>query len=173
MNQTQNKQTQDSKPNELEQLRKQLAQKEELVKEHENQLKRLQAEFENYMKRAEKEKQQANAAGAERVLKRLLALYEDFKRAIIQASKEDEFTKGIKMIYNNLAKYLEEEGITAMNTVGKCFDSRYHEVVQCIEKKDCKENTILQEVQPGYLRKGEVFQHAKVVIAKSKTTNGG
>ena len=67
------------------------------------------------------------------------------------------------MIYSRLRKILETEGLKEMETTGKKFDPFYHEAI----KHEPGENeTILQTIIKGYLFKGNVLRHAKVIVGK-------
>jgi molecular chaperone GrpE len=74
--------------------------------------------------------------------------------------------KGVKFIEARLYKVLEEKGITAMQTVGQMFDPARHEAVDVDTKSGKPDNTIVEEVERGYVYKDKVVRPAKVKVAK-------
>lgn len=137
------------------------------------QLQRIQAEFENYKKRSEKEKQEILILGKATVIVKILNVLDDFERAfeLIKETKEKELLKGIEMILKQLHKFMEEEGIKAIQSEGKAFDPFMHEVMK-VENSD-QENIILKELQKGYLFNNKVIRTSKVILGKNTENNNG
>lgn len=131
------------------------------------QLQRIQAEFENYKKRSEKEKQEILILGKATVIVKILNILDDFERAfeLIKETKEKELQKGVEMIIKQLHKFLQEEGIRAIQTEGKTFDPFMHEAMK-VESSD-KDNVVLKELQKGYLFNNKVIRTSKVIIGKN------
>ena len=69
------------------------------------------------------------------------------------------------MILKQLHKFLQEEGIKAINSEGKTFDPFMHEVMK-VESSD-KYNVVLKELQKGYLFNNKVIRTSKVIIGKN------
>jgi len=67
---------------------------------------RLQAEFDNFRKRTERERQEFAEYAGEVTIRGLLPILDDFERALKAAGgDENEFTRGIQLIYNPCWKY--------------------------------------------------------------------
>lgn len=127
-------------------------------------LQRLQAEFENYKKRTEKETiDRAKFSNAD-LIARLLDVVDNFELALKHECKDSEFAQGMQMVHNQLMKQLEDEGLLTIKTVGEKFDPYRHEAM-LKEKSDKEENTIIEELQRGYILNGKVLRNAKVKIA--------
>ena len=62
---------------------------------------------------------------------------------------------------------LEKEGLKKISAVGEQFDPYKHEVLLS-EKSSKAEDTILEELQTGYMLKDKVIRHTKVKVAKNK-----
>ncbi len=58
-------------------------------------------------------------------------------------------------------------GLLAFETLGKPFDYARHEVIM-MQESDKAENTVLQEVQKGYLYHDKIVRYAKVIVTKKK-----
>lgn len=145
---------------ELEQLRSQ-------NKEYLDTLQRLQAEFDNYRKRIQKEQEEKQKYVHVHLLQKLLLIVDTFEQALKTMKTTDEHMKGVQLMYHSLLKTLKEEGVVAMDVVGKAFHPGEHEVV-AKQKSDKEEGIILEVIQKGYLYKDKILRHAKVVVSSGK-----
>ena len=130
----------------------------------------LMADFDNYRKRVMKEKADLVKTAAEKVLKGLLPIVDDFERGL-DATKDSEdasaVREGMELIYNKLVKYLNDNGVKAMDTTEATFDADLHEAIASVptgdESKKCK---IIDTTQKGYTMNDKVLRHAKVVVGE-------
>ena len=160
--------TKKDKETDSEKLKNDLEKQKELAETYLNDLKRIQADFENYIKRAEKQQQEFRKYASAEILKELINLKEDFERALKELKTDKkEVSNGIEMIYSNLNKLLENNGIKEINVKGEKLDPMMHEVLQF--REDNKDNIVLEEVQRGYTIYDKVLRPAKVIVAKNKT----
>ena len=148
-------------------LEKELDQSRKLAEEYLNDLKRLKAEFENYQKRIDKEKIDFIKFASENLILKLLNILDDFERAL-EKKPNNEFSKGVEMILNNLKKVLEGEGVKAIKSKEK-FDPYEHEA---IAHDEGEENKILEELQKGYALHEKVIRPVKVKVGIKKDTGG-
>lgn len=128
-------------------------------------LKRVQAEFENYKKRADKECASFREYAKAELVKKLLAILDSFELALKNTDNHEEFVKGTELIYSQLYTLLKEEGLRPIETKDRKLDTAYHDVM-LTEKSDKPEDTILEELQRGYMFKNGVLRHSKVKVAK-------
>ena len=132
----------------------------EKVKDLEDRLLRLAADFDNFKKRAEREHGMIKETSNASLLLKILGIMDEFEIAL-KHEGDNEFKKGIEMIYNKMEAILKEEGVEEMND--EKFDPHKHEAVRQVEGEDGK---IVEIVQKGYLLRGKVLRHAKVVVGK-------
>lgn len=130
----------------------------------------LMAEFDNFRKRTLKEKSELLRNGAESAMKGLLPIIDDFERgidAIKDTSDADSVKEGMILIYNKFIKYLEQNGVKAMDTNGKNFDPDLHEAIAMVPAPtpDHK-GKIIDTVSKGYTMNDKVLRHAKVAVAQ-------
>ncbi|MDE6704075.1 MAG: nucleotide exchange factor GrpE, partial [Muribaculaceae bacterium] len=130
----------------------------------------LMAEFDNYRKRVTKEKAEIIKNGAEKVLAGLLPIVDDFERglkATKDADNADALREGMELIYNKLIKYLESNGVKAMDSTGKDFDPEFHEAIASIPapSEDLK-GKVIDTTQTGYTLNDKVLRHAKVAVGE-------
>ena len=85
----------------------------------------LRADFDNYRKRMLKDREELLRNAAEKVLKGLLPIVDDFERGL-EATKTvdnaESVREGMVLIYNKLIKYLADNGVKAMESTGAPFD---------------------------------------------------
>lgn len=128
------------------------------------------AEFDNYRKRTLKEKTELILNGGEKVLSALLPVLDDLDRAMqnIEKSNDVETLKeGVTLIIDKLTKILQGQGLQKMDTVGKEFDTDFHEAVALIPApEEAQKNHVIDCVQPGYMLNEKVIRHAKVVVGQ-------
>lgn len=148
----------------LSKLEKEVKTLQQELKEKNDKLLRSYADLQNYQKRMEKEIEQRGYEIKKRYLLELVDLNELLKKAY-----EDENPKdGLKLILNNLENLFEKEQIRYINCVGKPFDHNLHHAVSTIEKKDCEDGLIVDEVKKGYLIGDKLLRPSQVIVAKKK-----
>ncbi len=125
-------------------------------------LQRLAAEFDNFRKRAVREREQAAAAADHRLLVELLAVLDDFERAL--AVVEGGAAEGVQMVHDRLLSVLTAHGLTEIDT-SDGFDPHRHEAMMMQPGTGKPEGTVLVVVQKGYELDGRILRHAKVVVA--------
>ena len=130
----------------------------------------LAADFDNYRKRTLKEKQDLVKNGAERALKELLPVVDDFERAVEAMHKGDDLEalrEGVDLIYNKFMKYLEQNNVTPIESTGKDFDTDLHEAVTMFPAPDeTMRGKVIDTTQRGYMLNDKVLRHAKVVVGQ-------
>jgi len=157
--------------NELSEENKKLKEK---ITELENQLKEIQnaariikATFENYKLDVERQIRDATKSTALRIVKALIPILDDFKRAFkyYDSDKDlEKFKLGVEKIYEKLLKTLENEGLRIIDASGK-FDPFNHEAFEKEERDDVEEYTILEVIEDGYTFNGQVVKPTKVRVA--------
>ena len=125
------------------------------------------ADLDNARRRAEQDVMTTVQYANEGLLKKILPIVDDFERSVESTTEEqgmDPFVKGVAMIRNKFAKLLEEEGVTKIKALGEPFDVEFHEAMMR-QPSDEPEDIILNELEPGYIYKGKVIRHAKVIVS--------
>ncbi len=160
----------DAEPDEAETLTMQLEATQEALEKEKKEYLFLMAEFDNYRKRVTREKAEIIKNGAEKVLAGLLPIVDDFERGL-KASKDadsaDSVREGMELIYNKLIKFLESNGVKAMDSTGKDFDPELHEAIASIPapSEDLK-GKVIDTTQTGYTLNDKVLRHAKVAVGE-------
>jgi len=63
-----------------------------------------------------------------------------------------------------MKKLLEGQGGTKIKTVGEPFDVELHEALMR-QPSDAPEDTVISELEPGYMFGDKVLRHAKVIVS--------
>ncbi len=73
----------------------------------------------------------------------------------------------MELIYNKLVKYLEQNGVKAMESTGMDFDADLHEAIATIPapSEDLK-GKVIDTTQKGYTINDKVLRHAKVAVGE-------
>ena len=133
-----------------------------------DQLRRKAAEFENYKRRNENEMRSLIENATERLILDLLPVIDDFDR-FLRSSRDqkdyDALFKGIDLINSKLNKILSARGLAPFESTGKPFDVEYHDAVLQIPRGDVSSNTVIEEVNRGFMLNDKVLRHAKVVVS--------
>ena len=131
---------------------------------------RLRAEFDNYRKRTMREKADLIKMGGESALKNLLPVIDDFERALqnIRATEEmDAIREGVDLIYTKFINYLGQQGVKAIEAVGKPFDTEEFEAIATIPApQPDMQGKVIDCVQTGYILYDKVLRHARVVVGE-------
>lgn len=155
---------------ELEQLKNLLAQKEAEVEKEKKEYLFLMAEFDNFRKRTLRERTDLVKTAAEKALKGILPIVDDFERGLdaIKDSTDAQVVKeGMELIYNKFVKYLADNGVKAMDSTGSDFDTELHEAVAMVPaENDGEKGKVKDTVLKGYMINDKVLRHAKVVVAQ-------
>jgi molecular chaperone GrpE len=129
---------------------------------------RLYADFDNFRKRSMKERADLLASGGVDLMKELLAVVDDFERAIkANESVEDieVLKEGFALIHQKLTKKLQAKGLKAIEARGQVFDTDFHEAVtQIPAPTEEMKGKVVDELEKGYLLNEKVIRFSKVVI---------
>ena len=143
-------------------------QKDAVIEDLQDRLKRQMAEFDNYRKRTEKEKSAMFEMGASDVVKKLLPIVDNFERGFKSVTEEElqtPFAKGMDMVYKQTIKMLEDLQVKPIEAVGSEFNPEFHNAVMHVEDDSQGENIIVEEFEKGYTYRDVVIRHSMVKVA--------
>lgn len=156
--------------NDIDALNKQLLDAQAQVEKEKKEYLFLMAEFDNFRKRTLKEKSELIKNAAESVLKGLLPIVDDFERGLEASAKTEdpaEVRKGMELIYQKLVKYLEQNGVKAIESTGKAFDAELHEAIAMVPVTDeSQKGMVIDTPTKGYTINDKVLRHAKVAVGQ-------
>lgn len=128
---------------------------------------RLMAEFQNYKKRAAKEKTDTLQYANEKIVGELLPVIDNFERALATETDDiDGYVKGMKLIFEQFMKALDNAGLTEINAMDEVFDPNVHNAVMAENIEDKEDGVITKVLQKGYKLRDKVIRPSMVAVNK-------
>ena len=126
---------------------------------------RTLADFDNYRKRAERDRIEYPQFAAMEMVRALIPILDDFRRAVKVETADKEYAKGIELIDQRLFEILKKAGLEPIEAAGKTFDPNLHQAVGIVQSEEYPDQTVLEEYQSGYNFKGKLLRPAMVKVA--------
>ncbi|HLT29957.1 MAG TPA: nucleotide exchange factor GrpE [Myxococcaceae bacterium] len=143
----------------------------ERLKETHERLLRTAADLDNVRKRGQREKEEAQRFGIERLLRDLLPVVDNMERGLAfapqsaEGQQEDPLATGVKMTLKLFRDVLAKHGVVGFDSVGQPFDPNVHEAMGQSPSSDVPANTVLVEHQRGYHIHERLLRPALVVVS--------
>jgi molecular chaperone GrpE len=149
-------------------LQEALATKEAEAMENWDKFVRERANLENYRKRVQREKEELLKYGNESLIMEILPVIDNMERALAHASEEPHVAviEGIRLTHAMLLSALKKFGVAAIETLPGPFLIRPF-TRRCTRWKAWSSlpNTIVEELQKGYLINDRLLRAALVSVA--------
>ena len=140
----------------------------EKVAEDEERYKRLQADFENFRRRTRQEKEELSALVVQNFITELLPMVDNFERALAaEVTDGESFKQGVEMIFGQMMDVLKNRGLEHIETQDAKFDPNFHQAVMRVENPELEDDTIVSELQKGYMVKGKVIRPSMVQVVSN------
>ena len=134
---------------------------------------RVSADLENCKKRHLRDISEFRKFANQSLIKDLLPIIDNLERAIISTEKETAenqcIVEGVELTHKEILKVLERYGVQPVESIWKPFDPNYHEAVSQQPSEEHPDNTVLQELQKGYLLHDRLIRPAMVLVSASGT----
>ncbi len=154
----------------IEALRKQIECLEKQVElERANHLRAL-ADFQNFKRRIEEQRGELAQFANRELILGLLPVLDNFERALAAAEQTGSYealVSGVGLTLRQLQDFLKKNGVETIEAQGKEFDPEFHEAVARVEDSEHPDNTIVDELQRGYMMHSRVLRPAMVKVARS------
>lgn len=135
---------------------------------------RAEADLDNFKRVAQRRQEEATRRTRERLLLDFLEVTDNLERALAHRSEADEaFGVGVEATYREMARFLEREGVRALDALAGPFDPAVHEAVSVIEVPDVDRETVMAVERTGYTLDGELLRPARVVVGRPRAVGGG
>ena len=145
--------------------------KEQEARETYDRLLRVSAEFENYKKRTAREMEEFRKYANQSLIKEMLSVVDNLELALSSAGNDKNADKGLRegleMTHREILRVLEKFHVKPIEARGKPFDPAFHEAVMQEESNKVADNTVLNELQRGYLIHDRLLRPAMVAVARS------
>ena len=171
------KQTDNSDPvktdDPIKDLETQLEAREQEAQENYDRLLRVSAEFENYKKRTTRELEEFRKFANQSLIKELLSVVDNLELAMNSTNGHEKIDQGLlqglEMTHREILKVFEKFNVRPIEAKGEVFDPTFHEAVMQEETDEYEANTVINELQRGYLIHDRLLRPSMVVVARSKT----
>lgn len=144
----------------------------DLAEKYKNDFLYLRAEFENYKRHAIKERSDLTKFGAERFIKDLLPVLDNFERAMqVQATAENYKTvlQGVQMTSAQIKDLLTKHGVQELPAEGSAFDPAIHEALSSELNDNMPAGHVSKVFQKAYKMHEKLLRPAQVVVATNST----
>ena len=156
----------------IEDLEAKLESKEQEAKENYERLLRVSAEFENYKKRTSRDLEELRKFANQSLIKEMLSVVDNLELAMNSTNGDKTIDKGLlqglDMTHKEILKVFEKFEVRPIDAMGQTFDPTFHEAVMQEETDEFAENTVINELQKGYLIHDRLLRPSMVVVARSK-----
>jgi molecular chaperone GrpE len=157
--------------NNIEELTKKLEDAEKRADDYYDRLLRASAEFENYKKRISREMRDTIKYANEQIIKEMLVIVDNLERAIdaVPAAEKEgnPLLQGVHLTLNELLKQLEGHAVIPIQSLGEVFDPTFHQAMLQEEVDDKPPNTVIREMQKGYMIHDRLLRPALVGVSKA------
>ena len=130
---------------------------------------RLLADFDNFKKRTARDREDTYRFAEADILKDILSTVDNLALALGNAKeKEDDFVKGVQLVYDSFLKALKEHGAEPFESVGKDLDPERMEAIATLPSDQVEEGKVSNEVKRGWMLKEKLLRAAQVVVSSGK-----
>jgi molecular chaperone GrpE len=152
-------------------LEKSLEEAEQKANDYYDKLLRVSADFDNYKKRAAREMQELAKYANEKLIKEILTVVDNLERAIDSAAghydENDPLIQGVHLTLSETLKILDRHQVKPLTSLGQPFDPSFHQAMMQEEVQGQPPNTVVKELQKGYLIHDRLLRPALVAVSKT------
>jgi molecular chaperone GrpE len=131
------------------------------------------ADLENYRKRAQRERDEVQKFGVEKLVKDLLPVLDNLDRALAAASADDTLLEGVKLVRSAFEQALSRHGVRGFSALGTAFDPAHHEALMQVATDEAVPGTVVVEHARGFMLHERLIRPAMVGVAVAAPSDGG
>ena len=125
------------------------------------------ADFDNYKKRVARENLNFKRFSNQELLQELLTVVDSIKE-IPTYSNDGIAIDGVRMILKEIDRVFKKFNVEPIDAIGQQFDPRFHQAMSLEENDSYTNNTILSELQTGYMIHDRLLRPSMVVVSTLK-----
>ncbi len=126
---------------------------------------RLAAEYDNFRKRTAREKEAFFGDATAITVSAFLSVYDNLERAIANPTEDENYKKGVELIFTELNATLEKLNVSVISPEGESFDPNFHNAVMHEENEELGESVVTEVFQKGFKLGERVIRAALVKVA--------
>lgn len=129
------------------------------------------ADFDNYKKRTARDREETYRYAEADIIKDVLPSVDNLALALANAKdrENDDFVKGVKLVYDTFLATLKEHQAEPFDCVGKDLDTETMEAIATLPSEEYEEGKVSIESKRGWMLKGKVLRAAQVVVSSGKS----
>lgn len=145
-------------------VQEELRKKDKEIETIKDQLLRNMAEYDNYRKRTSRERIELEPEITAKTVSEFLTVADNLERALSMECGDENFKKGVQMIYDSFMETLEKLGVEQIPAEGD-FDPSVHQAVQQVPPEEGKKSgQIAATFQKGYKLGSKILRFAMVAV---------
>lgn len=156
----------------IKELEAKLEAKEKEAGETYDRLLRASAEFDNYKKRSSREMEEFRKFANQSLIKEMLSVVDNLELAMNSTDGhkaiDKDLLQGLEMTHKEILRVFDKFNVKPIDAKGQPFDPTFHEAVMQEETNDSPKNTVINELQRGYMIHDRLLRPSMVVVAKPK-----
>ncbi|MGD9817546.1 MAG: nucleotide exchange factor GrpE [Desulfomonilaceae bacterium] len=139
----------------------------QLAEDNHDKWMRAVADLENYKKRSINERSKLLKYKNEDLLRDLLVVVDNLDRAVSAPVDHGSsaLLEGVKMTATMFRDVLGRYGVSPIESVGQTFNPEFHEAIATFNDPKKEPNTVLEELEKGYMYQDRLLRPAKVVVS--------
>lgn len=126
---------------------------------------RMFADYDNYRKRTAREKSETYSNAVLDCANSILPVVDSFERAVESECTDENYKKGMTMIFTMMKDFLTKMNVTELEALGKEFDPNFHNAVRQLPDTDYAANHVCEVYQKGYMLGDKLLRPAMVAVA--------
>ncbi|MCB0826391.1 MAG: nucleotide exchange factor GrpE [Fimbriimonadaceae bacterium] len=134
-----------------------------------DQMIRAMAEAQNIQRRMRTQIEETRKFGPEGLLRELIPVLDNLSRSLDAAEKGanlDALLEGVRAVEKQMLKAFENAGAKRIEAEGQPFDPHLHEAVVTHPTDEVPEETVLNELESGFVFHDRVLRPAKVRVSQ-------
>jgi molecular chaperone GrpE len=143
------------------------------LKEAHERMLRAAADLENYKKRAQREKEELQKFGNEKLLKDLLPVLDNLDRALAAAAADDPLRAGVLLVRSSFEQVLGRYGVKGFSAADQPFDPSVHEALMQVPTGEKAPGTVVVEHARGFTLNDRLIRPALVGVAVAPPAGAG
>lgn len=158
-------------PSYVKKLKEEAEEKDKRLREYIAAYKAKTAETDEIRQRLQRENEGKLDQVKAKLFSQLVPILDNLKRASGAAKNSDDFEslkQGLDMTIVQFSKELEGNGVEAIQAVGRKFNPATDEACMTVPAESPEQdNTVIEELEPGYMFKDKLLKPVKVKVAKA------
>ncbi len=126
---------------------------------------RAAADLENYRKRSQREREEIQKYGVEKLVKDLLPVLDNLDRALAAAGPDDPLAAGVRLVRASFEQALSRHGVKGFSAMGQPFDPAHHEALLQVPTAEAVPGLVVVEHARGFTLHERLIRPAMVGVA--------